>query len=82
MPWSLSKRNLKQKDTWDEIVGLNARSVFVGCKYTIVQMLKQVPLPSGIRGWIINMAGVVGMPMSNFSASQGLGRTKANCDLF
>ena len=47
-------------------------------KYTIVQMLKQVPHQSGDRSWIINMAfvaGVVGVPTSNFSASRGIGRT-------
>ena len=85
MPWKLSKRNSKQKDTRDEIVALNARSVLLGCKYTIIQMLKQVTHQSGDRSWIIHMAfvaGVVGVPTSNFSASQGIGRTDANCGVF
>ena len=76
---------MKQKDTWNDVMALNAHFVFTGCKYTILQMLKQVIHLSGDRGSIINMAffaGVVSVPTSNFSGSQGIGRTKANCDLF
>ena len=85
MPWKLSKRYLNQKDTWDEVVALNVHSVYLGCKYTIIQMLKHVPHESGDKIWIIDMAfvaGIVGVPTSNFSTSQGIGRAKAICGVF
>ena len=40
---------------------VNARSVFLGTKFAIAQMLKQEPLqPSGDRGWIINISSIMG----------------------
>jgi NAD(P)-dependent dehydrogenase (short-subunit alcohol dehydrogenase family) len=44
---------------------INAKSVFLGCKYAIKQMLKQEPHPSGDRGWIINMSSIMGIIASN-----------------
>lgn len=56
-------------------MAINARSVFLGSKYAITQMLKQEPHSSGDRGWIINIAsvgGLVGIPVSPpYSASKG-----------
>lgn len=49
------------EDEWDRVMGINARSVFLGSKYAIGQMLKQQPHPSGDRGWIINVASISGM---------------------
>lgn len=49
------------EDEWDRVMGINARSVFLGSKYAIRQMLKQQPHPSGDRGWIINVASISGM---------------------
>jgi NAD(P)-dependent dehydrogenase (short-subunit alcohol dehydrogenase family) len=40
---------------------VNAKSVFLGCKYGIAQMLKQKPHSSGDRGWIINIASIFGL---------------------
>jgi NAD(P)-dependent dehydrogenase (short-subunit alcohol dehydrogenase family) len=40
---------------------VNARSVFLGCKYAITQMLKQEAHVSGDRGWIVNMSSVFGL---------------------
>lgn len=40
---------------------VNARSVFLGCKYSIAQFLSQEPHPSGHRGWIINTASMLGL---------------------
>ena len=52
-------------ETPDEIFDLtmkiNSRGVFLGCKYAGLQMVKQDPHPSGDRGWIINMASVMGL---------------------
>ena len=53
------------EEEWDKLMNVNARSVFLGSKYAIAQMLKQPPHSSGDRGWIINMsscAGTVGVP--------------------
>ncbi|KAH7050086.1 hypothetical protein B0J12DRAFT_710778 [Macrophomina phaseolina] len=46
---------------WDDTMRINARSVFLGCKYAIRQMLKQEPHESGDRGWIINMSSIMGL---------------------
>ena len=48
-------------EQWDTIMNVNARSVFLGCKHAIRQMLKQEPLPGADRGWIINLASVVAL---------------------
>lgn len=48
--------------TFDTTIRVNARSVFLGCKYAGIQMLKQSPhSSSGDRGWIINTASVAGL---------------------
>jgi NAD(P)-dependent dehydrogenase (short-subunit alcohol dehydrogenase family) len=50
---------------------VNARGVFLGCKYSAQQFLKQEPRANGMRGWIVNLASMVsniGMPgLSEFS---------------
>ncbi|PGH16858.1 hypothetical protein AJ79_01502 [Helicocarpus griseus UAMH5409] len=60
--------------SWDKVMGLNGKGVWLGCKFAAAQMLAQAPHPSGDRGWIINMAsvlGTVGMPgSSTYSASK------------
>jgi NAD(P)-dependent dehydrogenase (short-subunit alcohol dehydrogenase family) len=40
---------------------VNAKSVFLGCKYALTQMLAQVPHSSGDRGWIINISSIMGI---------------------
>ncbi|KUL87558.1 hypothetical protein ZTR_04560 [Talaromyces verruculosus] len=48
-------------DTWDITMRVNARSVFLGTKFAIAQMLEQEPhQPSGDRGWIINISSIMG----------------------
>lgn len=47
--------------TFDATMRVNARSVFLGCKYATGQMLKQEPHSSGDRGWIINTASMLGL---------------------
>ena len=49
------------ESTFDTTLRVNARSVFLGCKYAGIQMIKQDPHPSGDRGWIINTASVAGL---------------------
>lgn len=63
---SLESRNpavlhLTDEDTWDITMRVNAKSVFLGCKYALMQMLKQQPHSSGDRGWIINMSSIMGI---------------------
>lgn len=48
-------------ELWDSAMRINSKSVFLGCKYAIQQMLKQDALPSGDRGWIINMSSIFGL---------------------
>jgi NAD(P)-dependent dehydrogenase (short-subunit alcohol dehydrogenase family) len=46
---------------WDTTMAVNAKSVFLGCKYATLQMLQQDLLPSGDRGWIINVSSIYGL---------------------
>ncbi|PGH06517.1 hypothetical protein GX51_02341 [Blastomyces parvus] len=46
--------------SWDKVMGLNGKGVWLGCKFAAKQMLAQDPHPSGDKGWIINMASVYG----------------------
>jgi len=56
-------------------MAVNTRGVFLGMKYAITQMMKQEPLPSGERGWVINIAsigGQVGLALEpSYCASKG-----------
>lgn len=49
------------EEVWDLTMQVNAKSVFLGCKYAIAQMLKQDPHPSGDRGWIVNTSSIMGL---------------------
>lgn len=40
---------------------VNVKSVFLGCKYALAQMLRQEPHSSGDRGWIVNISSIMGM---------------------
>ena len=53
--------HLTDESTWDTTMRVNAKSVFLGCKYAIAQMLAQVPHSSGDRGWIINISSIMGI---------------------
>ena len=48
-------------ELYDTTMRINTRSVFLGSKYAIMQMLKQDPHPSGDRGWIINLSSILGI---------------------
>ncbi|KAL2842024.1 hypothetical protein BJY01DRAFT_236147 [Aspergillus pseudoustus] len=46
---------------WDRDIAINSTGVFLGCKYASAQMITQEPLASGDRGWILNLASVMGL---------------------
>lgn len=50
-----------EEATWDSQQEVNAKSVFLGCKYASKQMISQEPGVSGDRGWIVNTASIVGL---------------------
>lgn len=63
------------EEVWDTTMKINSKSIFLGCKYAITQMLAQEPHSSGDRGWIINMssimATVAGNATPSYCASKG-----------
>jgi len=49
------------EDRWDTLMAVNAKGVFLGCKYAAKQMISQEPGPNGDRGWIVNTASIFGL---------------------
>lgn len=49
------------EDVWDITMAVNVKSIFLGCKYVIAQMLRQVPQFEDGMGWIINMSSIMGI---------------------
>lgn len=49
------------EQTWDKVMSINCRSVFLGCKYACAQFLNQTPHTSGHRGWIVNTSSIMGL---------------------
>ncbi|KAL4740421.1 hypothetical protein BDV11DRAFT_204341 [Aspergillus similis] len=49
------------QSAWDRDIAVNSTGVFLGCKYASAQMIKQEPRPSGDRGWILNLASIMGL---------------------
>ncbi|KAK3169740.1 hypothetical protein OEA41_009124 [Lepraria neglecta] len=49
------------EETWDTVMSINSRSVFLGCKYACGQFMKQEPHASGHRGWIVNTSSIMGL---------------------
>ncbi|RMZ88920.1 hypothetical protein DV736_g3848, partial [Chaetothyriales sp. CBS 134916] len=47
-------------ENFDKTMAVNCRGVYLGMKYAVSQMMKQNPLPSGERGWIVNIASIGG----------------------
>ncbi|CAG9952694.1 unnamed protein product [Clonostachys rosea f. rosea IK726] len=60
---NLGPRPIHETDesTFDKIIAVNLRSVFLGCKYATRQFHAQEPLFGNHRGWIINTASVFGL---------------------
>ena len=48
-------------EQYDLVTAVNAKGVWLGCKYAIAQMLKQEPLETGSRGKIVNIASVAAL---------------------
>ena len=49
-------------ETYDTTMRVNAKSVFLGCKYAAKQMITQEPwAQTGDRGWIINVSSIAGL---------------------
>lgn len=63
------------EQTWDIVNRVNAKGVFLGCKYASAQMLTQNPNQNGDRGWIINVASILGLVglenLSSYCAAKG-----------
>lgn len=53
--WEISE------EAWDHVLAVNLKGVFLGTKYAAMAMKDQDPHPSGDRGWIINVASVLGL---------------------
>ncbi|KAK2615772.1 hypothetical protein N8I77_002500 [Diaporthe amygdali] len=49
------------EDVWDSTMRINSKSVFLGCKSALKQMLAQEPHESGDRGWIVNTSSIMSM---------------------
>jgi NAD(P)-dependent dehydrogenase (short-subunit alcohol dehydrogenase family) len=49
------------ESAFQKTLDINVKGVFLGTKYATQQMKDQDPLPSGDRGWIINLASVYGL---------------------
>ena len=49
------------EEVWDTTMRVNTKSVFLGSKYAISQMLRQPALSNGDRGWIINLSSIFGL---------------------
>ncbi|QCR10329.1 glucose 1-dehydrogenase [Brenneria rubrifaciens] len=60
---------------WDLTMAVNAKGVFLGCKYAVAQMMAQPPRANGARGQVINIASVAaqaGLPLEPaYCASKG-----------
>lgn len=46
---------------YDFTMGVNAKGVWLGCKFAITQMLTQEPRADGVRGRIVNIASIGGL---------------------
>lgn len=49
------------EETWDTVMAVNAKSVFLGSKYALTQMIKQGVKTNGERGCIVNMSSIMGL---------------------
>ncbi|OQE46746.1 hypothetical protein PENCOP_c001G01770 [Penicillium coprophilum] len=67
--------HLTDESIWETTMRINAKSVFLGCKYALTQMLAQEPHSSGDRGWIVNISSIMSMvggpELPSYCASKG-----------
>lgn len=63
------------EEQYDATMAINAKGVWLGCKYAIAQMMRQEPGAEGSRGRIVNIAsigGLVGLALEPaYCASKG-----------
>jgi NAD(P)-dependent dehydrogenase (short-subunit alcohol dehydrogenase family) len=50
-----------EESTWEKTLAINAKGVFLGCKHASKAMIGQEPGPTGDRGWIVNLASILGL---------------------
>ncbi len=53
--------HLATEEKWDTTLAVNAKSVFLGSKYALAQMVKQEPKENGERGCIVNISSIMGI---------------------
>jgi len=53
--------HLATEEKWDTTMAVNAKSVFLGSKYALAQMIKQELKDSGERGCIVNISSIMGL---------------------
>jgi len=65
----------QSEEDYERTMAVNAKSVWLGCKFALRQMMQQEPLPGRSRGRVINIAsaaGVSGLPLEPaYCASKG-----------
>ena len=49
------------EEQYDTVMSVNVKGVWLGCRYAIIQMLKQELLETGSRGKIVNISSVAGL---------------------
>jgi NAD(P)-dependent dehydrogenase (short-subunit alcohol dehydrogenase family) len=65
------------EEDWDQVMAVNAKGVFLGCKRAVQQMLQQQPLADGdpeVRGRIVNISSQHGMIRSPHDIAYGVGK--------
>ncbi|KAH7052076.1 putative short-chain dehydrogenase [Macrophomina phaseolina] len=50
----------EEDDEFDRVMKVNVRGVYLGCKYACAQFLKQGADATGRKGWIVNVASMLG----------------------
>jgi NAD(P)-dependent dehydrogenase (short-subunit alcohol dehydrogenase family) len=70
-------------DGWTAVLAANATSVFLVCRASVRQMLRQEPGPSGQRGAILNMSSVLATrPSAEFFATHAYAASKGAIEAF
>ena len=60
-------------EDWDNVIGVNAKGVFLGCRAAATQMLSQEPRDE-VRGRIVNISSQHGMVRSPRAFAYGVGK--------
>eukprot|EP00037_Helgoeca_nana_P011518 m.103506 g.103506 ORF g.103506 m.103506 type:complete len:327 (+) comp20883_c0_seq1:187-1167(+) len=65
-------------ESWDKVLGVNARGYFLGCKAAVTQFLRQpITEASGLRGRLINISSQHGMVACPGDIAYGVGKAAA-----